>query len=499
MVEDTALNVFTEDFCWFTARRETSLLKSLSRNLDASLKVSAQDSQSDMDSNGKINDMMSVKPLISDSTFLLNFIMSNYLGPDVKSEKPICSAAQRLVAGLPPYTSSDLGPSYVSISLLERLYYHVLRDAQPNLVLEQSMLHMYLKGNLFLPSSESTEDNQQFTDFFPLNLHQQIWYPDSFRIVKAVVLIVDPVTSYIKEEDMKRFKYLTGVNNLKVDINECLHTELGNQARKEGEDNCINKEQAANSNGQCPQFQQKCKRKYFHDSPPIPEFPCVFPIKHDAKRDPSNGPTLMPLLSIPHIQDCDIEASLHLTGTAIRGLQGPPVGVVDIGISKSAYLFRVALPGVTKDHGQFSCEIESDGRVHIRGLLTGGRTIRKQSRVFEMKVHHLCPPGPFTLSFSLPGAVDPRLLAPNFRMMIEPVQERLEELLISMQGVGTLLLPWLGLEPSVVGERSGDRLAAGLAEPEGCGGLSVTIEGAGEDASQSKHGAWVAVGGDVGE
>lgn len=65
--------------------------------------------------------------------------------------------------------------------------------------------------------------------------------------------------------------------------------------------------------------------------------------------------------------------------------------------------------------GQFSCDIESDGRVHIRGLLAGGRTITKQSRVFEMKILKLCSPGPFTVSFSLPGPVDPRLFAPNFR------------------------------------------------------------------------------------
>lgn len=64
---------------------------------------------------------------------------------------------------------------------------------------------------------------------------------------------------------------------------------------------------------------------------------------------------------------------------------------------------------------QFSCDIESDGRVQIRGLLSGGRTITKQSRVFQMKTQQLCASGPFTLSFSLPGPVDPRLFAPNFR------------------------------------------------------------------------------------
>jgi hypothetical protein len=64
---------------------------------------------------------------------------------------------------------------------------------------------------------------------------------------------------------------------------------------------------------------------------------------------------------------------------------------------------------------QFSCDIESDGKVEIRGLLSGIRTIATQSRVFQMKTQQLCSPGPFTISFSLPGPVDPRLFAPNFR------------------------------------------------------------------------------------
>ncbi|XP_054793224.1 increased DNA methylation 3-like isoform X2 [Prosopis cineraria] len=380
------------------------------------------DNRSDMDLNGKTHCRRSVRRLTGDAKFLLDFIMNTYLGPDVKSDEPRCSAAQRLAAGLPPYTLIDLGPSYVSISLLERLYYHVMRDAQPDLVSERNLLHMYLKGKLPLPSPGSVEECQQFTSFFPLNLHEQIWYPDSFRTIKGVVLIVEPATSYMKEEDIKRFKYLTGVNSLKIDINACLHTQLGSQASKEGEHNHVNKDQTAISNGECPQFQQNNKQKCINDPPPITKFTGVFPIERDGKRDSSkrvcksDGPALMPVLPIPGIDDCDIDASLHLTGTARRGLLGPPVGVVDIGIGKVAYLFRVSLPGVMKDHAsQFSCEIESDGKVHIQGLLTGGRTIRKNSRVFQIKIRSLCPPGPFTLSFSLPGPVDPRLLAPNFR------------------------------------------------------------------------------------
>ncbi|KAJ1434994.1 HSP20-like chaperone [Sesbania bispinosa] len=367
----------------------------------------------------------SVKPVIknTDRKFLVDFIFTIYLGPDVKSDNPKCSLFHRLMAGLPPYTLSDLGPSYLSISLLERLYYYLLRNASPDLILDVNMFHMYLKGKLSLPNSNFTEDSPQFTSFFPLELHQQIWYPESFRVVKGVVLIDDPLTSYIKEEDLNRFRSLTGVNTFKLNLSECLRVRLHPRSSKEGDSNCVNKVPETTPNGGCQpgKSQQEYKRKYIDDTPPMSEIPCVFPAKHNAKGDPSkkmcksDGPTLMPLLSIPDIDHCYHDSSLILTGTARRGLFGPSVGVVDIGISKVAYLFRASLPGVKKDFSQFSCDIESDGRVQIRGLLTGGRTITKQSRVFQMKIRQLCSPGPFTLSFSLPGPVDPRLFAPNFR------------------------------------------------------------------------------------
>ncbi|GJW93362.1 probable inorganic phosphate transporter 1-9 [Tanacetum coccineum] len=68
------------------------------------------------------------------------------------------------------------------------------------------------------------------------------------------------------------------------------------------------------------------------------------------------------------------------------------------------------------EHCQFSCEIEQNGIVHVRGeTSTGGKIVTRHSRVFEMKFQQQSPPGPFTLSFSLPGPVDPRLFYPNFR------------------------------------------------------------------------------------
>lgn len=48
-----------------------------------------------------------------------------------------------------------------------------------------------------------------------------------------------------------------------------------------------------------------------------------------------------------------LKPSTVLTGTAKEGSAGPPIGLVDIGESESAYLFRVALPGVRKDQSEF--------------------------------------------------------------------------------------------------------------------------------------------------
>lgn len=64
--------------------------------------------------------------------------------------------------------------------------------------------------------------------------------------------------------------------------------------------------------------------------------------------------------------------------------------------------------------GKVKCEIQRDGRVLIEGVITGG-VLKDSSTTYQMKVQELCPPGPFTISFSLPGPVDPRLSSPTFR------------------------------------------------------------------------------------
>lgn len=65
----------------------------------------------------------------------------------------------------------------------------------------------------------------------------------------------------------------------------------------------------------------------------------------------SNGPFVMPLISIPKVEEHNSKASVVTSGTARKGELGPSVGAFDIGISQNAYFFQVALPGVKKDPG----------------------------------------------------------------------------------------------------------------------------------------------------
>ncbi|XP_031270289.1 increased DNA methylation 3 isoform X2 [Pistacia vera] len=373
--------------------------------------------------------MLSVKESFSDQYFLLNFIMGSYLGPDVYSDNPRRSAFQRLAEGLPPYTSKNLGVSFVSISQLESLYYYVLRNAHRSLVLKPDVLHMYLKGNMPLPSSELPEDCWQFTSLFPTNIHAHKRYSENYEIVKGIALIDHPVTSYMKKENLERFKHLSSMNDLKIDKIKSLSYEHGYQKSQEkGGANCVKDsgKMAAGSisngnNNSAEKFQETCKGRHRCNTLHIPAFPHVVSASKQLREGANHrtckgdGPVMMPLLSVPDVEECTSDASITLTGTATMGIAGPPVGVVDIGVSQRAYFFQVALPGVQRDYCEFSCEIESNGRVHIQGSTSGGKAIKKRSRVFHIKLQQLCPSGQFTLSFSLPGPVDPRLFKPNFR------------------------------------------------------------------------------------
>ncbi|XP_010246890.1 PREDICTED: increased DNA methylation 3-like [Nelumbo nucifera] len=370
---------------------------------------------------------------INDQRFLLNFIMGTFLGPDVKSDVPRRSAFQRVAEGLPQYSLNDLGSSFVNLPQVENLYYYILRNAHPSAVLKPHSLYMYLNGKLPLPNSGLLEDARQFTCIFPLNLHEQTSYRVKHKIFKGIILIENPDTSYIKLEDLERFRYLTGIYDMKINREELQQfCHWYNTEKEKSETNNMGSWDATMtkevSNGNAPGFARhgdEWKKRCLNDPFKMQALPQMVPTyihgQHPIEDVPVrtcslDGPSILSLTSTPSVEQWNSKIPIALTGTAKEGRAGPPVGLVDIGISRDAYLFRVALPGVKRDPGQFSCEIEQDGKVHLRGVtVTGEKSILRHSRVFQMKTQSLCPPGPFTISFSLPGPVDPRLFLPEFR------------------------------------------------------------------------------------
>ncbi|KAL1222363.1 Alpha-crystallin domain-containing protein 22.3 [Cardamine amara subsp. amara] len=110
-----------------------------------------------------------------------------------------------------------------------------------------------------------------------------------------------------------------------------------------------------------------------------------------------------------------MKTGVALTGSAAMGKIGPAIGLIDIAESDDSYYFRVSLPGVSRDEKDFSCEIEPDGKILIKGTTTTGeRTVCKHHQVFKMLSQNLCLPGHFTISFQLPGPVSNEEFNGNF-------------------------------------------------------------------------------------
>ncbi|KAK8623202.1 hypothetical protein V6N13_118090 [Hibiscus sabdariffa] len=115
------------------------------------------------------------------------------------------------------------------------------------------------------------------------------------------------------------------------------------------------------------------------------------------------------------LSESKLKLSIVLTGTA-KESNGPSIGLVDIGVNHNAFLFRVALPSIKNDQSKLKCEIHRDRKVLLQGMVTQGtKLLQEQSSKCEMIVEKFCSPGPFTISFNLPGPVDPRLFSPKFR------------------------------------------------------------------------------------
>ncbi|KAK8690432.1 hypothetical protein V6N13_073965 [Hibiscus sabdariffa] len=120
---------------------------------------------------------------------------------------------------------------------------------------------------------------------------------------------------------------------------------------------------------------------------------------------PYMGPTNPnDMLSSPTKENAEAAEDI---GAAATGSMGPLIGKVEIGELEDSYYFRVSLPGISMDKRDFNCDIEPNGKVLIRGIsTTGEKLVCRDFQVFHMLTQNLCRPGPFLVSFELPGPVN---------------------------------------------------------------------------------------------
>ncbi|XP_009119537.1 increased DNA methylation 2 isoform X2 [Brassica rapa] len=263
-----------------------------------------------------------------DKLFLLHFIIGNYFGPDLHDDdgnKRKQSAFQIQASSNLP-TKEELSASLMKRAELERVYYYVLRNADPS-------------------------------DLYPLKLHPESRIRNQYKLIKSIVFINDPDTSCMREDCVDRFKLLTGLQSFTLSLNIDV-TEVDDEPLE--------------TLGTCLEGG---------------------PGNHDES-----------------------EPTLEVNGVIIADAQAEQMmGLMDIGECADAYLFRVSLPGVKRDERHFSCEVEDNGRVLVRGVTTTGeKQVHRYSQVFKMKTHNLCPPGHFSVSFHLPGPVHPQEFTGSF-------------------------------------------------------------------------------------
>ncbi|GFP79964.1 hypothetical protein PHJA_000139800 [Phtheirospermum japonicum] len=353
---------------------------------------------------------VSTVPLTDDQHFLLHLITGTYFAPDLKDEIPRKSPLQRRAERLPQYGPNALSGSRMKTAMMECVYYYVLRKAQPSVLVKQSCFLRYIHGGRPVSIDKSLK-YPSFDDLFPPGLHAR-----SHDTIDNVVFINNPYTDYLKARDVERFRRLTGLDDFLFDReNAMLHIfeDLYD----------IKVHEASNSTITCNNG---------HPSSEMTTAATSF------VEDLDQGMIFVP--SRPSVEEWGdmigaVKFGFAVTGSAARGHVGPVLGLMDIGEAEDSYLFRVSLPGVKRDERDFNCEVESDGTVIINGVtvtgerivgdfncevesdgtviingvtVTGERIVVKSSQAFEMKSHNLSPPGPFSISFKLPGRVDPQ-------------------------------------------------------------------------------------------
>lgn len=389
-----------------------------------------------IDMGSDMDDKASGRTPTDDQLFLLYFIMGTYFGPDLKGQPPK-SVFQRRAEGLPPYTTENLSSTHMKMIELERVYYYILRKADQSVIVKLPWLQEFLHGNLSTSKKTVTLPFPQFDDLFPPDKHPHSLFKGQYEAINNIVFISDPNVLYIGQEYLERFKRLTKLEDLILDRNDAMHHTtvdgkvLYNINVQEIE---YHKElRPSSSSGREEDTNDATNGVPYSDTPPI-RSECVINNGVLALCGPDDyvsngmktsdlaelGSDMIFLPSHPTKEEWinvlnATKSGCALTGTATMGQIGPSIGNIDIGESEDSYIFRVSLPGVKRDEREFSCEVEDDGKVSIRGVtVTGEKTVCRFDQVFEMQSQKLCPQGHFSVSFKLPGPVDPQQFSGNF-------------------------------------------------------------------------------------
>ncbi|EEF49808.1 increased DNA methylation 2 [Ricinus communis] len=367
----------------------------------------------------------------SDQRFLLYFVMGTYFGPDLKEECPQKSILQRKAEGLPTYTSDHLAGSHMKTVEMERVYYYALRKAEKSLAVKLPLLHHFFQGTIPTSWNDPCVVYPQFPELFPPQLHPHSRFKNKYKIIENIIFINDPNTSYNKPDDIERFKKLTGLENLLLDRDVArFHTFGVQDAEPVGEFPPAKPSHSSrNRNAKRPASTLQTEDQYIHvapfssvryNAPPPVQRYTTLPIRNNTRTVENGSPGMLFLPSCPKKEELTRiiaagRSGFALTGSAAMGQVGPIIGLMDIGECEDSYMFRISLPGVKRDEEDFSCVVENDGMVLIKGVTTTGeRTVYRFSQVFEMQSKNLCPPGEFSISFQLPGPVNPRQFSGNF-------------------------------------------------------------------------------------
>ncbi|XP_010414927.1 PREDICTED: increased DNA methylation 2-like [Camelina sativa] len=313
-----------------------------------------------------------------DKLFLLHFIIGTYFGPDLRKRKhPKQQSAFQIQASKILVAADELSGSLMKRAEVERVYYHILRNVDQSLVIMPRKIRDYFNEK----RNDSNGDYPLFVDLYPEELHPETRVRNRFKFIPSIAFINDPDTSCMREECVERFKRLTGLDSfalsITVDVTE------------------------TNSVGEANEVEDKMDESL----EPLKEVEHVLEVPTTCDGNDKAG-------TCTSGEESDVPAKPEAISEAQGGLM---VGLMDIGECDDAYLFRVSLPGVKRDERDFSCAVEDNGKVLIRGVTTTGqKQVQRFSQVFEMQTQNLCLPGHFSVSFRLPGPVHPQEFSGNF-------------------------------------------------------------------------------------